>query len=166
MAFQGVNGKWTCYTRAREEQAQFVFYSICSVNAPENKRQSLAEFLTRANFGMIIGNFELDFASGEISYKTSVDVEGDRLSFLPIEQLVYIIQPRYTVCVSSMQTRRFHERKCGVVRQPACCRKKDSPGELASVGGKLSLGDCEPERLCLLHYSRPTPINKMAMPFD
>lgn len=88
-AFQGENGKWTCYAKAREEQQQFVFYSICSINAPENKRLTVAEFLTRANTGMIIGNFELDFASGEICYKTSIDVKGDLLSSALIKQLVY-----------------------------------------------------------------------------
>jgi len=90
MAFQGENGKWTCYAKARVEQEQFVFYSVCPVNAPENKRLAIAEFLTRANSGMIIGNFELDFADGEIRYKTSIDVKGDILSFELIKQLVYV----------------------------------------------------------------------------
>jgi hypothetical protein len=89
MAFQGENGKWTCYAKARVEQEQFVFYSICPVNAPENKRLAVAEFLTRANSGMIIGNFELDFADGEIRYKTSIDVDGDTLSSALIKRLVY-----------------------------------------------------------------------------
>lgn len=88
-AFQGENGKWNCSAKARVEQEQFVFYSICPVNAPENKRLAIAEFLTRANSGMIIGNFELDFADGEIRYKTSIDVQGDFLSFELIKQLVY-----------------------------------------------------------------------------
>jgi len=38
---------------------------------------------------MIIGNFELDFVDGEIRYKTSIDVQGDFLSFELIKQLVY-----------------------------------------------------------------------------
>lgn len=89
MVFQGEKGKWTCYAKAREEQEQFVFYSVCSVNAPENKRLAVAEFLTRANSGMIIGNFELDFTDGEICYKTSIDVTGDSLSSELIKQMVY-----------------------------------------------------------------------------
>jgi hypothetical protein len=87
-AFQGQNGKWNCYAKAREED-QFVFYSICPVNAPENKRTAIAEFITRANYGTIIGNFELDYDDGEIRYKTSIDVEGDRVSFALIKRLVY-----------------------------------------------------------------------------
>jgi hypothetical protein len=89
VSFQGENGKWNCYARAREEQQQFVFYSICPVNAPAEKRLAVAEFITRANCGMMLGNFELDFNDGEISYKTSIDVEGDRLTTALIQRLVY-----------------------------------------------------------------------------
>lgn len=89
MAFQGDSGKWTCYARAREEQQQFLFYSVCSVNAPENKRQTLAEFIARANYGMILGNFELDFTDGEICYKTSIDVGSDKITYELIRQVVY-----------------------------------------------------------------------------
>jgi hypothetical protein len=89
MVFQGDNGKWTCYAKARDDQEQFVFYSVCPVNAPDSKRLAVAEFLTRANSGMIIGNFEMDFEDGEIRYKTSIDVEGDSLSSALIKRLVY-----------------------------------------------------------------------------
>jgi len=89
LAFQGKNGRWDCYAKVREQQQQFAFYSICPNNAPENKRLAVAEFITRANYGMVIGNFELDFTDGEIRYKSSIDVEGDRLSFALIKRLVY-----------------------------------------------------------------------------
>jgi hypothetical protein len=88
-SFQGNNGKWNCYANTRIEQQQFIFYSVCPVNTPEDKRLAMAEFIARANYGMAIGNFELDFADGEIRYKTSIDVEGDELSFALIKQLVY-----------------------------------------------------------------------------
>jgi hypothetical protein len=89
MVFQGENGKWTCYAKARDDQKQFVFYSVCPVNTPDSKRLAVAEFLTRANSGMIIGNFEMDFEDGEIRYKTSIDVEDDSLSCALIKRLVY-----------------------------------------------------------------------------
>ena len=89
MVFQGENGKWTCYAKARDDQEQFVFYSVCPLNAPDSKRLAVAEFLTRANSGMIIGNFEMDFEDGEIRYKTSIDVEDDSLSCALIKRLVY-----------------------------------------------------------------------------
>jgi hypothetical protein len=89
IGFQGDNGQWTCFAMAREEQAQFVFYSVCATRAPEARRPTLAEFLTRANYGLIIGNFELDWGDGEVRYKTSLDVEGDRLTPALVKQMAY-----------------------------------------------------------------------------
>ena len=89
LAFQGENGKWDCYARARETQQQFVFYSICSIKVPKPKRRMLGEFIARANYGMIIGNFELNFDNGEIRYKTSIDVKGNLITSETFKQLVY-----------------------------------------------------------------------------
>ncbi|HEC34947.1 MAG TPA: YbjN domain-containing protein, partial [Anaerolineae bacterium] len=52
MGFRGDSGSWRCYAQVREEQQQFVFYSILDVNVPEGRRQAIAEFLTRANYGL------------------------------------------------------------------------------------------------------------------
>ena len=62
---------------AREKQRQLVFYSVCPVRVPESLRAALAEIFTRANYDMIVGNFELDLAEGELCYKTCLDaLEG------------------------------------------------------------------------------------------
>ena len=66
-----------------------IFYSFCPLQAPAERRLAVAEFLTRANYGLIIGNFELDFGDGEIRYKTSLDVDTDRLTPALMKQLVY-----------------------------------------------------------------------------
>jgi hypothetical protein len=89
LVFRGKNGQWNCYAKVNEDQRIFVFYSVCPLAAPESKRTAIAEFIARANYGMLIGNFELDFTDGEIRYKTSIDVQGDFLSFELIKQLVY-----------------------------------------------------------------------------
>ena len=87
--FAGQNGQWRCYAQALEERYQFVFYSVLPMRTPEEKRSAMAEFLTRANYGMLIGNFEMDFSDGEIRYKTSIDVEGDELTAPLIKQMLY-----------------------------------------------------------------------------
>jgi hypothetical protein len=87
--FEGKNGQFTCYAQERSEQQQFVFYSIFPVRVPENKLSDAAEFITRANYGMIIGNFELDYADGEIRYKTSVDVEDVDMVEPLVRHLIY-----------------------------------------------------------------------------
>jgi hypothetical protein len=89
LSFEGKNSKWTCYAKARVQEQQMVFYSICPINASESKLLAMAEFIARANYGIIVGNFELDFTDGEIRYKTGIDVEGASLSFPLIKQLVY-----------------------------------------------------------------------------
>jgi hypothetical protein len=87
--FQGDNGQWTCYAQAREEHEQCIIYSACPVNVPENKRIAVAELLTRVNYGLIIGNFEMDFQDGEIRYKTSIDVQDEQLTPTLVRNIVY-----------------------------------------------------------------------------
>ncbi len=89
MGFQGDNGNWICYASVRDDLGYFFFYSICPVNVPPDKRQVMAEFLTRANYGLTIGNFEMDFNDGEIRYKTSVDTENEPPSETMLRNLVY-----------------------------------------------------------------------------
>ena len=87
-AFQGDNGEWSCYAFPDEEQQRFTFYSVCPVQAPEDRLMTVAELITRVNYGLVMGNFELDFDDGEIRFKTSIDVEGDRLSLALVERMV------------------------------------------------------------------------------
>jgi hypothetical protein len=89
LGFQGDNGQWTCYAQAREEETQLLFYSMCPVKAPEDKRLAAAEFLTRANYGLFIGNFELDFSDGEIRFKTSIDAQDNPLPPALVRPLIY-----------------------------------------------------------------------------
>ncbi len=79
MRHQGKKGAWRCVAQARESetQHQFLFYSVLDSFTPPDKRPAMAEFLTRANYGMIIGNFEMDFSDGEVRYKTSIDVSAN-----------------------------------------------------------------------------------------
>ncbi|MDF2627826.1 MAG: hypothetical protein K0R39_1657 [Symbiobacteriaceae bacterium] len=90
IGINGKNGKWVSYAQAREEQDQFVFYSVLPVTAPAEKRAELAELLTRLNYGLVIGNWEMDYRDGEVRYKTSIDVEGDQLSQALAHNVVFL----------------------------------------------------------------------------
>ena len=46
--------------------------------------------LARINYGLNIGNFELDMNDGEIRYKTSIDVEGGDLTPRMVETLIAV----------------------------------------------------------------------------
>lgn len=90
MSFNGSNGKWLCYANVNEEKGFFSFYSVCPINVPEERRATVAEFLTRANYGLMIGNFEMDYRDGEVRYKTSLDVENSEINLALIGNLVNV----------------------------------------------------------------------------
>ena len=49
------------------------------LNADEDCRLKVAEYITRATYGLRFGNFEMDFSDGEIRYRLTLDCE-DRTS--------------------------------------------------------------------------------------
>lgn len=56
-----------------------IVYGFCPIMADSDDEQAIlraAEFFTRANYGMICGNFELDMFDGEIRYKVYIDCES------------------------------------------------------------------------------------------
>lgn len=91
MGFQGQSGRWLCVAHILEEQKQIMFYSILDVLVPEDKIYKVAEYVSRANFGLYIGNFELDWDDGEIRFKTAIDVDGieDLVTPSLVQQLAY-----------------------------------------------------------------------------
>jgi hypothetical protein len=84
----GPLGSWTFYAQIVEDQELIAFYSVCPLTVPENRRVEVADFLTRANYGLAVGNFELDFEDGEIRYKTVLEVEGRYISPGLVKRLV------------------------------------------------------------------------------
>ena len=105
LGFAGENGSWMCYAQTQEDKQRFIFYSILDSKVPPNKRAAAAEYLTRANYGLVIGNFEMDFSDGEIRYKTSIDVEGGQLTTSMVKTLVYtnvLMMDRYLPGIMSV----------------------------------------------------------------
>ncbi len=89
MGFRGDDAEWRCYAQANEQREIFLFYSVAQLKVPDGRRVAVAEFLTRANYGMLIGNFEMDVNDGEVRFKTSVDVEGTTLGLPLARRIVY-----------------------------------------------------------------------------
>lgn len=105
MQFRGKSGTWACYAQARERDRQFLFYSVCPVSVPEARRAAVAEYLTRANYGLLIGNFEMDLADGEVRCKTGMDVERTELTDDLVRPAVYanvVTMDKYLPGISSV----------------------------------------------------------------
>ena len=84
----GPHGRWSFYAQVVDDQDLILLYSICPRRVPEGRREDVAQFLTRTNYGLAAGNFELDFEDGEIRYKTAVHLQGDELDRLVLKRLV------------------------------------------------------------------------------
>jgi hypothetical protein len=81
--------EWSLYAVTFEENEQVAIYSAIPINVPEERRLAAAELITRANYGLRLGNFELDFSDGELRFKTSIDVEGGSLAEGQVRNLLY-----------------------------------------------------------------------------
>ena len=76
----------------------FLCYTVFPIRAPEERRQAIAEFLTRANYGLLNGNFELDFEDGEIRYKVMTrcgDIDYDQESMEILVDCGFAMFDRY-----------------------------------------------------------------------
>lgn len=89
LPIQGKNAEWVCLLRVFEQTERVLVYSLLPDNVPEVQRPDLALMLTQINYGLIVGNFEMDLDDGEIRYKTSLDVEGILLNSTIIRNLLY-----------------------------------------------------------------------------
>jgi hypothetical protein len=89
MVFGGKNGQTICYAQILVDLEQFLFYVLVPSKVPEEQRLAIAEFITRANYGMRVGNFELDFNDGEVRYKSSLDFEDAALTPPLIRNAIY-----------------------------------------------------------------------------
>ncbi|MBR5288141.1 MAG: YbjN domain-containing protein [Clostridia bacterium] len=52
-------------------------YAVCPQNADESERAAVMEYITRANYGLRVGNFEMDLRDGEVRYKTYLQMQSD-----------------------------------------------------------------------------------------
>jgi len=59
---------------------RFLFYVQFGATAPPERRDEIARFITRANWGLSIGNFEMDYEDGDMRFKSSVSFQDVELS--------------------------------------------------------------------------------------
>ncbi len=86
---KGHKGEWPCMVRCFENTSRVLVYSLYPDQVPEHLRSRMSELICRINYGLILGNFEMDWDDGELRYKTSIDVEGFGLNSTILRNLVY-----------------------------------------------------------------------------
>ena len=89
LTVQSPNGKLDMFVHAHEDSQRLLVYSRPQgINLKPTDIAAMAEFLTRANYGLPLGNFELDMNDGEINFKNSIDVNGGDLTQEMVKTLV------------------------------------------------------------------------------
>ena len=59
---------WDCAVLVDDEDERLVFYSTMLDAVPKDRLVAVMELVTRANFGLPVGNFELDLDDGELCF--------------------------------------------------------------------------------------------------
>ncbi|MDR1076666.1 MAG: YbjN domain-containing protein [Xanthomonadaceae bacterium] len=101
LIYTGVKGKKSHYRlimSANEKSQTVCVMTVHPTLTPEERRAAMAEFLTRANYGLTVGNFEMDFRDGEVRYRVGYDVEGGRFTAKMADNMVicaYTMMDRY-----------------------------------------------------------------------
>lgn len=77
---RGERGTWTCYLRIDAERRTVVCHLLMDLNIPPESRPAVLEYLTRVNYNLPVGSFDMDVDSGEIRFKTGLETPAGELS--------------------------------------------------------------------------------------
>lgn len=87
LGFTGEHGNFLCFARADDARALVSFFAIAPFAVEPRRREETMRLVTRINFGLPVGNFELDLDDGEVRMKTCVafgKAKADRALIAPI----------------------------------------------------------------------------------
>lgn len=82
-------GKWNCLLTLHDNSG-VGFYSTILHPVPDDIRTKMAIYLTLLNNSRLFGNFEIDFKTGDIRFKTYIDCESIELTERIIDRTMLI----------------------------------------------------------------------------
>jgi hypothetical protein len=80
LSFNHAHGAYVLYFTTNDDTDLVGLMATYGSRVPESRRGQVAEALSRINFLLWLGSFELDFADGELRFRIGIDVEGGQLS--------------------------------------------------------------------------------------
>lgn len=69
---------------------KYIVFAVPRVKCEPENRFELAEFLTRINYRMIFGDFEMDFSYGKVRFRFPVDCDGETPSDAMIKRSIFM----------------------------------------------------------------------------
>jgi hypothetical protein len=86
--FRGEVGTYRIFATVDPDDGLFQVFGNSPVYVPEGCRPAIAETVTRANYGLKVGKFEMDFGDGELRFHASQLLPDDTLEDETIERLI------------------------------------------------------------------------------
>ncbi|WP_421955773.1 YbjN domain-containing protein [Polaromonas sp.] len=85
----GEHGNWHTYVQITEddEVRRVVIHAQLPARIPAGTRLKVAELLTRINYELIVGNFELGLEDGDVLFKTALDLADGHLTKAMFERM-------------------------------------------------------------------------------
>lgn len=74
------HGTWVVYLRADESSRRVVCHTLMDLNIPTELRPRVLEYLSRVNYQLPLGSFDMDVDSGDIRFKTGAEVPAGLFS--------------------------------------------------------------------------------------
>ena len=90
LRFNGENGLWLCHFYIDESVQHLRFISYCPEVVPENKYIPMLQLLTRLNWELPMGCFAMNLETGEIFYRTALNLEGIPATEKAIWQMILV----------------------------------------------------------------------------
>lgn len=87
--FVGEHGRWVGIAIVREEKPDISFLSLFPSRAPTHRRAAVAELLTRLNYRLVHGCFQMDMEDGEILLETTRFVPEQEATAEHVEHLIF-----------------------------------------------------------------------------
>lgn len=87
-SFSGQVASYRVIGRIEADQDLFQVFGLIPIRVPKGCRPAVAEAITRANFGLKVGNFEMDFDDGELRYQIAHLLAGDSLDGETVRRLI------------------------------------------------------------------------------
>ena len=86
--FRGMVGTYRIIARVGADDGLFQVFGQSNVRVPEGCRPAIAEAVARANYGLKVGKFELDFDEGDLRFQAVQILPDDSLADDTIQRLM------------------------------------------------------------------------------
>jgi hypothetical protein len=78
--FATAEQRWVCLAMVAEERGLLSFVGVLPYRVEAARRAAVAELLLRINWSLALGSFDLSYDTGEVRFRTAIDVTGAEIS--------------------------------------------------------------------------------------